>query len=191
MHDDVAHILLTEEQIQQRITELAAEITACYEGKQPLLVAVLKGSILFMSDLIRALPIANSIDFLATSSYGAATESSGVVRILKDLDDSVEDMDVLIVEDIVDSGYTLHYLRDLLLARRPASLRIVTLLSKPARRRIAVPIDWIGFDIPDEFVIGYGLDYNEHYRNLRYIGVLKPEVYTRSLEQAPLDRPTE
>ena len=182
MHDDVDHILLTEDQIQKRITELADEITAVYAGKQPLLVAVLKGSILFMADLIRALPIANSIDFLATSSYGAATESSGVVRILKDLDDSVEDKDVLIVEDIVDSGYTLHYLRDLLLARRPASLRIVTLLSKPARRLIDVPIDWIGFDIPDEFVIGYGLDYDEHYRNLRYIGVLKPEVYTRSTE---------
>jgi hypoxanthine phosphoribosyltransferase len=185
MHDDVARILLTEEQIQQRITELADEITATYDGRQPLLIAVLKGSVLFMADLIRALPIAHAIDFLATSSYGAATESSGVVRILKDLDDPIEDKDVLIVEDIVDSGYTLHYLRELLMARRPASLRIVTLLSKPARRRITVPIDWIGFEIPDEFVIGYGLDYNEHYRNLRYIGVLKPEVYTRSSDQTP------
>lgn len=177
MHHDLAEILITETQLKQRVAELGAAISLAYAGKRPLLIAVLKGSVLFMADLMRELTVPHAIDFLATSSYGAATESSGVVRILKDLDESIEGMDVLIVEDIIDSGGTLGYLRSLLLARNPASLRIVALLSKPSRRQIDVPVDWIGFEIPDKFVIGYGLDYDEHYRSLPYIGVLKPEMY--------------
>ncbi|NUQ39013.1 MAG: hypoxanthine phosphoribosyltransferase [Caldilineales bacterium] len=177
MNDHIAEILVSQEQLQQRIQALAGEIAAAYAGQQPLLISVLKGSIVFLSDLMRALPCPHAIDFMATSSYGAATESSGVVRILKDLDEPIEDRHVLIVEDIIDSGYTLDYLRGLLLARNPASLRIVALLSKPARRQVDVPIDWIGFEIPDKFVVGYGLDFAELYRNLPFIGVLKEELY--------------
>lgn len=177
MNDHIAEILVSQEQLQQRIQALAGEIAATYAGQQPLLISVLKGSIVFLSDLMRALPCPHAIDFMATSSYGAATESSGVVRILKDLDEPIEDRHVLIVEDIIDSGYTLDYLRGLLLARNPASLRIVALLSKPARRQVDVPIDWIGFEIPDKFVVGYGLDFAELYRNLPFIGVLKEELY--------------
>ncbi|NOX61933.1 MAG: hypoxanthine phosphoribosyltransferase [Chloroflexi bacterium] len=175
--NDIAQILITEEELQARIKELAAEISQAYAGKEPLLVSVLKGSIVFMADLIRQLTVPHAIDFMATSSYGAATETSGVVRILKDLDEPIEGLDVLIVEDIIDSGNTLDYLRNLLLARNPASLRIVTLLSKPSRREVDVPVDWVGFEIPNKFVIGYGLDYGERYRNLPFIGVLKSEVY--------------
>ncbi|MCO6452587.1 MAG: hypoxanthine phosphoribosyltransferase [Caldilineales bacterium] len=177
LHQDIAEILITEEQLQTRARELGADISAAYADRAPLLIAVLKGSVMFMADLMRELQVPHAIDFLATSSYGAATESTGVVRILKDLDDPIEGRDVLIVEDIIDSGNTLDYLRTLLLARNPASLRIVTLLSKPARREVDVPVDWVGFEIPDKFVIGYGLDYDERYRNLPYIGVLKPSVY--------------
>jgi len=177
IHPDVAHVLITAEELQARVQALGREISAAYEGKEPLLLSVLKGSIIFMADLMRALTIPHAIDFMAVSSYGAATQSSGVVRILKDLDKPIEGKDVLIVEDIIDSGHTLKYLRGLLLARNPASLRIVTLLSKPARREVDVPVDWVGFEIPDKFVIGYGLDYNERYRDLPYIGVLKAHVY--------------
>ena len=176
--NDIAEILITADELQARIKQLAAEISEAYAGKEPLLVSVLKGSIVFMADLIRELTVPHAIDFMATSSYGAATETSGVVRILKDLDEPIEGLDVLIVEDIIDSGHTLDYLRNLLLARNPASLRIVTLLSKPSRREVDVPVDWVGFEIPNKFVIGYGLDYGERYRNLPFIGVLKPEVYT-------------
>ncbi len=179
MHNDIAEILITEEQLQRRVRELAAEISAAYADKEPLLVAVLKGGVVFMADLMRHLTIHHAIDFMATSSYGAATESSGVVRILKDLEEPIEGLDVLVVEDIVDSGNTLDYLRRLLLARNPASLRIVALLSKPSRRCVDVPIDWIGFEIPDRFVVGYGLDFAERYRNLPFIAVLKPEAYAR------------
>ena len=180
LHPDVAEILVSEEALSERIAALAGEISVAYAGKQPLLIAVLKGSILFMADLMKAMTVPLSIDFMATSSYGAATESSGVVRILKDLDDPIADQDVLIVEDIIDSGHTLDYLRGLLLARNPASLRIVSLLSKPSRREVDVPVDWIGFEIPDKFVIGYGLDFDERYRDLPFIGVLKEEHYTES-----------
>lgn len=178
MHPDIAEILIPADELQARIQQLADEISLAYAGKQPLLLAVLKGSIVFLADLMRALSVPHAIDFMATSSYGSATESSGVVRILKDLDEPIEGRDVLIVEDIIDSGNTLDYLRTLLLARNPASLRIVTLLSKPSRRQLDVPVDWVGFEIPDKFVIGYGLDYDEHYRNLPYIGILKEELYS-------------
>ena len=179
-HPDIAEILISEEALRYRVAELGRDISVAYEGRTPLLVSVLKGSVVFMADLMRSITIPHAIDFMAVSSYGAATESSGVVRILKDLDASIEGKDVLIVEDIIDSGNTLEYLSGLLLARNPASLRIVTLLSKPARREIDVPVDWVGFEIPDEFVIGYGLDYDEHYRDLPYIGILKKAVYTGS-----------
>jgi len=179
-HPDIAEILISEEALKYRVAELGRDISVAYEDRTPLLVSVLKGSVVFMADLIRSMTIPHAIDFMAVSSYGAATESSGVVRILKDLDESIEGKDVLIVEDIIDSGNTLEYLSGLLLARNPASLRIVTLLSKPARREIDVPVDWVGFEIPDEFVIGYGLDYDEHYRDLPYIGILKKSIYTHS-----------
>ena len=176
-HPDVAEILITAEELNAKVQALGAEISNAYQGKSPLLLSVLKGSVVFLADLMRTLTVPHAIDFMAVSSYGAATESSGVVRILKDLDAPIEGKDVLIVEDIIDSGNTLAYLRGLLLARNPASLRIVTLLSKPSRREVDVPVDWVGFEIPDKFVIGYGLDYDELYRDLPYIGVLKAHVY--------------
>ncbi len=176
-HPDVAEILIPADDLQARVQTLGAEISEAYQGQQPLLLSVLKGSVIFLADLMRTITVPHAIDFMAVSSYGAATQSSGVVRILKDLDESIEGKDVLIVEDIIDSGHTLEYLRGLLLARNPASLRIVTLLSKPSRREVDVPVDWVGFDIPDKFVIGYGLDFDERYRDLPYIGVLKKHVY--------------
>ncbi len=176
-HPDVAEILISANALHKRVEALGEEITAAYAGQEPLLLAVLKGSVVFMADLMRQISVPHAIDFMAVSSYGAATESSGVVRILKDLDEPIEGKDVLIVEDIIDSGHTLAYLRGLLLARNPASLRIVTLLSKPSRREVDVPVDWVGFEIPDKFVIGYGLDFDEYYRDLPYIGVLKEHVY--------------
>ncbi len=179
-NQDIAEILVPEDQLTARIQELADEISLSYSEQRPLLIAVLKGSIVFMADLMRSLSVPHAIDFMAVSSYGAATESSGVVRILKDLDDPIAGQHVLIVEDIIDSGNTLHYLRGLLLARNPASLRIVSLLSKPSRREVAVPVDWIGFEIPDKFVVGYGLDFDELYRDLPFIGVLKEELYAEN-----------
>ncbi len=152
-----------------------------------LLVSVLKGSVLFLADLIRHIPIPHEIDFMATSSYGAGTESSGIVRILKDLNKPIAGRHVLIVEDIIDSGHTLAYLTGLLAARNPASLQIVTLLDKPDRREVKIDVAWIGFSIPNEFVIGYGLNYDERYRNLPYIGVLKSEVYAQSDAGDPMD----
>ena len=149
-----------------------------YRDQDLLLISVLKGSIVFMADLIRSIRIPHEIDFMATSSYGAGTQSSGVVRILKDLNQSIEGRNVLIVEDIIDSGNTLSYLLRILQERQPASLRIVTLLDKAERREVDIDVDWVGFSIPNDFVVGYGLDYNELYRNLPYIGVLKPDVYT-------------
>lgn len=176
-HPDIAEILVSADELSARIQALGEEISFTYAGKEPLLVAVLKGSVIFLADLMRALSTPHAIDFMATSSYGAATASSGVVRILKDLDEPIEGRDVLIVEDIIDSGHTLDYLRGLLLARNPGSLRIVSLLSKPSRREIDVEVDWVGFEIPDKFVVGYGLDFNERYRDLPFIGVLKEELY--------------
>jgi hypoxanthine phosphoribosyltransferase len=178
MHNDIGRILISEEQIAARIEELGRQITQDYQqGNDLLLVGVLKGCMMFMVDLSRAINLKLALDFIAVSSYGAATESSGVVRMLKDLDADISGRHVLIIEDIIDSGLTLAYLRSQLLRRNPASLRICTLLNKPERRTADVPVDYIGFDIPNEFVVGYGLDYGEHYRNLPYIGVLKAEIY--------------
>jgi hypoxanthine phosphoribosyltransferase len=177
LDDDISTILVDQATIQQRVKELGAAISQAYAGQDLVLVSVLKGSIIFMADLVRAITIPHEIDFMATSSYGAATSSSGVVRILKDLNVSIQGRNVLVVEDIIDSGHTLSYLLRLLNERQPASLRIVTLLDKPDRRAVPIDVEWIGFSIPNEFVVGYGLDYNELYRNLPYIGVLKPSVY--------------
>jgi hypoxanthine phosphoribosyltransferase len=177
LHEDVERVLIDEATLQARLIEMGAEITAKYADKDLLLVAVLKGSVLFLADLMRRIAIPHEIDFMATSSYGAEVTSSGVVRILKDLNNPIEGRHVLIVEDIIDSGNTLAYLKGLLEARNPASLQIVTLLDKPDRREVDIDVAWTGFSIPNEFVIGYGLDYNERYRNLPYIGILKPSVY--------------
>ena len=178
LQDDIERVLIDADTIQARIRELGKEIAGVYRGQDLLLISVLKGSIVFMADLIRAINLPHEIDFMATSSYGSGTQSSGAVRILKDLNKSIENRNVLIVEDIIDSGNTLNYLVRILQERQPASLRIVTLLDKPERREVETKVDWVGFSIPNDFVVGYGLDYNELYRNLPYIGVLKPEVYT-------------
>ena len=176
---DVAEILLAPDAIAAKVAELGARISADYADRTVTLVSVLKGSLPFMADLMRAITIPVRIDLMEVSSYGGtATESSGLVRILKDLSASIEDVDVLIVEDIIDTGLTLNYLIRYLKGKNPRSLRICTLLDKPARRLVEIPIDYRGFTIPDRFVVGYGLDYGEHYRNLPFIGVLKPEVYS-------------
>lgn len=178
--DDVAQVLISEQKLQSRIAELGKEISADYKGLDPILVCVLKGGYVFLADLTRRLSVRHAVDFMATSSYGNATESTGVVRILKDLDADIGGRHVLIVEDIIDTGQTLNYLLENLRSRKPASIRICTLLSKPTRRQVELDVDYLGFDIPDEFVIGYGLDYAETYRNLPFIGVLKPQVYRTS-----------
>ncbi len=172
----VSEILVDEPTLQARITELGEEISSDYGGKDLLLVGVLKGAVFFMADLMRELTVPCEIDFMAISSYGAATDSSGVVRILKDLDINVAGRDVLVVEDIIDSGLTLSYLMRNLRARKPASLEVVTLLTKPERREIDVPVRYVGFEIPNRFVIGYGLDFAERYRNLPYVAVLHPDL---------------
>src|SRR6202165_2507157 len=175
---DVGEVLLTEEEIRTRIAELGAQVSADYAGRRLTLVSVLKGSLPFMADLMRQITIPLRIDLMEVSSYGgASTESSGLVRILKDLSASIAGEDVLLVEDIIDTGLTLNYLLRYLRGKNPASLRICTLLDKPARRLVDIPIDYVGFTIPDQFVVGYGLDYGELYRNLRYVGVLRPSVY--------------
>lgn len=176
--EDLKSILLDEETIRRRVAELGQIIDDEYRGRDVLLVSVLKGSIVFMADLVRAITIPHEVDFMATSSYGNDTSSSGVVRILKDLNVSIEGRNVILVEDIIDSGNTLSYLARILQERRPATLRIMTLLDKPERREVPIHVDWIGFSIPNEFVVGYGLDYAEIYRNLPYIGVLKPDIYS-------------
>ncbi len=172
----VGEILIDEATLQARITELGAEISADYDGRDLLLVGVLKGAVFFMADLMRELQVPCEIDFMAISSYGAATDSSGVVRILKDLDINVADRHVLVVEDIIDSGLTLSYLRRNLRARKPATLEICALLTKPERREVDVPVRYVGFEIPNRFVIGYGLDFAERYRNLPYVAVLHPDL---------------
>ena len=177
LRDDIAKVLIAEDELQARIRDLGMCISEDYEGKDLLLICVLKGGVMFLSDLIRAIDVPVAIDFMATSSYGDGTETSGVVRILKDLDAAIEGRNVLIVEDIIDTGHTLGYLLRLLKQRQPASVRICTLLNKPERREEDIRVDYIGFDIPNEFVVGYGLDFNELYRNLPYIGVLRPELY--------------
>ncbi len=177
MHNDVEKVLISTEELQKRIAEMGREISREYAGKEILMIGVLRGAVVFMADLARAIDLHVSMDFMAVSSYGAGTTSSGVVRILKDLDESIEGRHILVVEDIVDSGLTLNYLLDNLKSRKPASIKLCTLLNKPERRKVEVKIDYNGFDVPDYFVIGYGLDYAERYRNLPYIGILKPEVY--------------
>lgn len=177
MMDDLEKILFSETQVAERIKELGEAISKDYEGKEILMIGVLRGAVIFMADLARAIKLPVAIDFMAVSSYGSATSSSGVVRILKDLDEDVENKHVLIVEDIIDSGLTLNYLMDNLWSRKPASIKICTLLNKPDRRKVDVPIAYNGFTIPDYFVVGYGLDFAEKYRNFPFIGVLKPEVY--------------
>jgi len=176
LHDDVEEILIDTDAIAARVVELGSQLTGAYAGRDPVLVSVLKGSLVFLADLMRAMDLPSSIDLMEVSSY-AGTETSGQVRILKDLSKPIEGRDVIVVEDIIDTGLTLNYLLGYLADRRPASIKICCLLDKPARRLADIPIDYIGFTIPDRFVIGYGLDYEERYRNLPYIGVLKPSVY--------------
>ncbi len=176
LEQGVGDILIGEEELQTRIRELGAELSLDYAGREVLLVGVLKGAVFFMADLMRSLTIPCEIDFMAISSYGASTDSSGVVRILKDLDINIEGRHVLVVEDIVDSGLTLSYLMRNLESREPASLEVCALLTKPTRREIDVPVRYIGFEIPNRFVIGYGLDFAERYRNLPYVGVLHPDL---------------
>lgn len=180
--DDIAgeirEVLLTEQQLQSRLAEMAREIERDYAGDTPLLVGVLKGAVMVVSDLARELRIPVHMDWMAVSSYGSGTSSSGVVRILKDLDRDISGRRVLIVEDIIDSGLTLSWLRANLISRGPASVEICTLLRKPARLKSDVPVRYVGFDVPDEFVVGYGLDYDEQYRHLRDVVVLEPHVYT-------------
>jgi hypoxanthine phosphoribosyltransferase len=177
LEKDVAEILIDAETIQAKVAELGAQISADYGSEPVTLVSVLKGALPFMADLMRAITSPVRIDLMEVSSYGGATETSGMVRILKDLSSSIEDRDVLIVEDIIDTGLTLNYLTDYLRGKNPRSLHICALLDKPTRRLVEIDIKYRGFTIPDRFVIGYGLDYEEIYRNLPYIGVLKPEVY--------------
>ena len=172
----VVDVLIEEDALQRRIAELGEEISADYAGRDLLLVGVLKGAVFFMADLMRHLSIPCEIDFMAISSYGEGTDSSGVVRILKDLDINIDGRDVLVVEDIIDSGLTLSYLMRNLEAREPASLEICALMTKPDRREIEVPVRYVGFEIPNRFVIGYGLDFGERYRNLPYVGVLDPAL---------------
>ena len=176
VEEAVGEILIEADALQARITELGAEVSREYEGRDLLLVGVLKGAVFFMADLMRELTVPCEIDFMAISSYGAGTDSSGVVRILKDLDANIAGRDVLVVEDIIDSGLTLSYLMRSLKARKPASLEICALLTKPGRREIDVPVKFVGFEIPTRFVIGYGLDFAERYRNLPYVAVLHPDL---------------
>ncbi|WP_027938335.1 hypoxanthine phosphoribosyltransferase [Anaeroarcus burkinensis] len=177
MLQDIERVLLSEEELRQRVRELGEEISKEYAGKEILMIGVLRGAVMFMADLARAIDVPVMIDFMAVSSYGTSTSSSGIVRILKDLDEEVAGKHVLIVEDIIDSGLTLSYLVDNIKSRQPASVRICTLLNKPERRKVDLEVNYNGFTVPDEFVVGYGLDYAEKYRNLPFIGILKPAIY--------------
>ena len=172
---ELGETILSEKEIRARVTELAAMISKDYIDKEPLLVCVLKGAVFFMADLVRELTVPSELDFMAVSSYGSATDSSGVVRILKDLDANIEGRNVLIIEDIIDSGLTLSYLRKNLRSRNPASVEVCSLLTKPSRRKVDIACKYVGFEVPDKFVVGYGLDYMENYRNLRFIAVLAEE----------------
>lgn len=179
MREDIERVLLDEEQIQHIVSDLGRRISADYSGKNLLMVSVLKGSVVFMADLMRAINIPCRIDFMAVSSYGSGVRTSGVVKIIKDLDINLAGYDLLIVEDILDSGVTLSYLKKMLMDRNPASVKICTFLDKPERRRADIVPDYVGASVPDEFVVGYGLDYDEKYRNLPYLGVLKESVYAK------------
>ena len=176
MEKDIESILITEEDLKAKVREIGAQISADYKGKTPIFVGVLKGCFVFMSDLVRSVSINCSMDFMAMSSY-SGTKTTGAVRINKDLSEDICGRDVIIVEDILDSGVTLNYLKNYLMVRKPASIKIVTLMDKPSRRKADVYADYSCFEVPDAFVVGYGLDYNEKYRNLPYVGILKPEVY--------------
>ena len=174
---DIAKILIGTEELQAKVAELGRQISEDYRGRDPLLICLLRGAVVFLSDLIRAVDIPLEMDFMAISSYGDSTESSGVVRLMMDLKSNITGRSVLIVEDIVDTGRTLAYILDNLRTRRPADIKVCALLSKPSRREVQIELDYLGFEIPDKFVVGYGLDYAENYRNLPFIGVLKPELY--------------
>lgn len=178
LHPDVDYVMLSAEELDKRVKELAAQMDRLYEGRKPVVVCILKGSVLFFTDLIRNMKTSVELDFMSVSSYGSGTTSSGEVKIKKDLSCDIKDRDVLIVEDIIDSGNTLYNLKKLLIARQPASINLITLLDKPERREVPIEPDYTGFVIEDKFVIGYGLDYAEDYRNLPYIGILKPCVYS-------------
>lgn len=178
MNNDVQKVLISEKEIADKIEQLGKQISKDYLGKNLILVSVLKGSVVFMADIMRQISISCEIDFMCVSSYGAGVKSSGVVKIVKDIDIKLENRDILIIEDILDSGLTLSYIVDLLKTRNPSSIKVCTLLDKPDRRQTELKVDYLGFSIPDEFVIGYGLDYDEKYRNLPYIGVLSPKVYS-------------
>ena len=178
MKDDILKVLYSEEELKAKCAEMGARITRDYAGKNLLLVTVLKGAVVYFTDLMRAIDLPCTIDFMIVSSYGSGVKTSGVVKIVKDLDTDLSGKDLLIVEDILDTGLTLSYLKSMLAARNPSSIRIATLLDKPDRRKADIHADYIGYEVPDEFVVGYGLDYDEKYRNLPYVGVLKPEVYS-------------
>ncbi|MTI71257.1 MAG: hypoxanthine phosphoribosyltransferase [Firmicutes bacterium] len=177
MKNDIKEVLLTEEDIQKKLKELGKQISEDYKGKDLLLIGVLKGAVMVLTDLAKNISIPLTMDFMAVSSYGSSTESSGVVKIIKDLDESIEGKDILIVEDIIDTGLTLNYLVSNLKSRDPKSIKLFTLLDKPERRKVDLDIDYSGYKVPDAFIVGYGLDYDEKYRNLPYIATLKEEIY--------------
>ncbi len=178
MHQDLQKILISKEQIAKRVKELGEEITRDYKGESVLMVAILRGAVVFFSDLVKSVDLDVRFDFMVVSSYGSSSVTSGEVRILKDISQPIEGVNVIIVEDIIDTGNTLKNLKKMLLTRNPKSLKIASLLDKPSRRRVEIEGDYVGFEVPNEFVVGYGLDYAEKYRNLPEIGVLKPEIYT-------------
>lgn len=177
MNNDIKEVMYNEGQLRDKVRQLGAKISNDYSGRELILIGILKGSVIFMSDLVKQITIPCKLDFMAVSSYGNSTESSGVVKILKDLDFEIQGKDVLIVEDIIDSGVTLKYLTKYLGARKPSSLEIICLLNKPDRRKVDIDVKYIGYDVPDYFLVGFGLDYAEKYRNLPYIGILKDEIY--------------
>lgn len=179
MNKDIAKILVTEEELDRKTTEIANRISKDYADKDLFMIGILKGGVIFAADLIKKITVPMEIDFMAVSSYGKESETSGVVTLKKDVDSMLSGKDVLIVEDIVDSGYTMAYLKRFLEDRQATSVKICTLLNKPSRRRVDIDIDYYGFEIPDEFAVGYGMDYDEKYRNLPYIGVLDPKIYTK------------
>ena len=179
MHNDIERILISEEEIKAKIAELGKQLTADYAGKDPIFIGILRGVVVFFSDMIRAIDTPCRIDFMAVSSYGAATESSGRIIVKKDFDLDISGRHVVILEDIIDSGLTLKYVMAYMQSKNPASLKVCTLLDKPDRRKVDVQADYVGFTVPNEFVVGYGLDYNDYYRNLPYVGILKPEVYQK------------
>lgn len=179
MQDDILKVILSEEEIKARIAVLGKQIAEDYAGKNPIFVGVLKGCFVFMADLVRSADIRCTTDFIVASSYGSGTSTTGNVKILKDIYQNVEGRHIILIDDILDTGVTLNYLKNFLQQRNPASIRFAALLDKPARRQVDITADYVGFNVPDEFVVGYGLDYDEAYRNLPFIGVLKPEVYTK------------